>query len=73
MKEYELVTESFNPCAGTARGETVIDEITADDPVEYVKQHTKSGSISGERISQETVEITVDDKGYIKKYTFTEI
>ena len=73
MKEYEILIETINPCAGEARANKKIVEAECESPEAYVKEnapfpvmdrvHTPTG---------DTLIITGDGKGNMVRYTFTE-
>ena len=73
MKEYELLIESYNPCGGAEHGQKEFCEIEIDDPMAYVKQHANVSEAEIVEQDDENITIVVNQKGYVKKYYFTEI
>ncbi len=73
MKEYELIIESYNPCGGREHGKKELMEIETADPVAYVKGHAQVTEV--EVVSEDDGEILIEvnQYGYVKRYTFTEI
>lgn len=74
MKEYELFIESYNPCGGREHGKKEFLEIETDDPAAFVKSHAQVSEV--EVVSEEGDEdivVEVNQYGYVKRYSFTEI
>jgi hypothetical protein len=73
MKQYELITEKHQPpCSGNP---VVHDfrEIETDDPLAYVKAHTKNAAIEIENNADGSVSITAEEGEYRTKFVFSEL
>lgn len=75
MKEYELVHEIMNLCRNNQMRDVFIDEITCDDPVEYVRSvlHGKDISISADPGTNGSVTVHAVCDGLMQKFIFTPI
>ena len=73
MKEYELIIESYNPCGGREHGKKELMEIETNDPVAYVKGHAQVTEVEVVSENEDEILIEVNQYGYVKRYTFTEI
>ena len=73
MKEYELIIESYNPCGGREHGKKELMEIETDDPVTFVKNHAQVTEVEVVTDDGDELLIEVNQYGYVKRYTFTEI
>ncbi|MCI5649643.1 MAG: hypothetical protein ACI4EG_04785 [Fusicatenibacter sp.] len=75
MKEYEAVWEIFNQCANNQMRDVFIDEISIEDPEEFVKQKFKDRDFQYEKTVHEdgTVIFDIVTSGIRQRYTFTEI
>lgn len=72
MKNYELITEKHQPhCSGRPVLHD-FSEISTDDPVAYVKAHTKNARLEIENTDGATT-ITAEEGEYRTKFVFTEI
>ena len=77
MKEYEIVKEVFNPCAGEQRPDTCdIEEREVADPEAYVKSlyHGESHVefLTAEKDGSLVIEVLFDS-GRKHRYTFSEL
>lgn len=74
MKEYEVLKETINPCGGEQYAIREFMEIETDDPAAFVDGNTRFPIMDqGENSSGDLVITCGDGKGYIVRYTFTEI
>lgn len=74
MKEYELITENYQPsCGGKPPFLHDFCEIEIDDPVAYVKSKMKNPELTVDRSADGTIVIYAEENGYRTKYIFTEI
>ena len=74
MKEYEVLKESINPCGGEQYAAKEFMEIETDDPVAFVVSNTRFPIMDqGENSAGDLLITCGDGKGYIVRYTFTEI
>ncbi len=73
MKEYELFIESYNPCGGREHGQKQFLEVETDDPAAYVKAHAQVTEVEIVTEDENEILIEVNQYGYVKRYTFTEI
>jgi hypothetical protein len=72
MKSYELITEKHQP---PCSGKPVLhdfSEIETNDPVEYVKCHTKNATLDIDTEGNSTV-IVAEEGDYRTKFVFSEI
>lgn len=74
MKEYEVMIEIFNACAGSSRPDTKIEEVELNNPDEYVK--SKHGADYA-KVRKEVLEggevcYTLEGDSMTYKYMFTE-
>ena len=72
MKEYELITERHQP---PCSGKPVLHdfaEIEIDDPVAYVKAHTKNAILDVDN-SDDSIVIVAEEGDYRTKFVFSEI
>ena len=73
MKEYEILIETINPCAGEARANKKIVEAECESPETYVKANAPFPVMDRvETPTGDTLIITGDGKGNMVRYTFTE-
>jgi hypothetical protein len=73
MKTYELITEKHQPhCSGRPVLHD-FSEISTDDPVAYVKAHTKNATIEVETNPDGSTAITAEEGEYRTKFIFSEI
>ena len=77
MKEYEIVKEVFNPCAGEQRPDTCeIEEREIADPESYVKELYRHEShvefLCTEKAGSFVIEVLFDS-GRKHRYTFSEL
>ncbi len=74
MKEYEVLLEETNPCAGDERAKKEFIEIEAESPEKYIEQFGRYPVVDiGKNEYGDTVIHTADGAGNKIKYTFTEI
>lgn len=72
MKNYELITEKHQPhCSGRPVLHD-FSEIATDDPVSYVKAHTKNARLEID-IADGSTTITAEEGEYRTRFIFTEI
>ncbi len=72
MKQYELITERHQP---SCSGKPVLHdfaEIETDDPIAYVKAHTKNAILDVDHTDDSTV-IVAEEGDYRTKFVFSEI
>lgn len=73
MKEYEILIETINPCAGEARANKKIVEAECESPEAYVKANAPFPVMDlVQTPTGDTLIITGDGKGNMVRYTFTE-
>lgn len=73
MKSYELITEKHQP---PCSGKPIIHdfcEIETEDPLAYVKSHTKNATIDVENNADGSIVIMAEEGEYRTKFVFTEI
>jgi hypothetical protein len=73
MKTYELITEKHQPpCSGNP---VIHDfaEIETDDPIAYVKAHTKNATLDIENTPDGSTVIIAEEGEYRTKFVFSEI
>ena len=73
MKNYELITERHQP---PCSGKPVLhdfSEIETDDPVAYVKAHTKNAKLEVDTGTNNSIEIMAEEGDYRTKFVFSEI
>ncbi|MCD8250410.1 MAG: hypothetical protein LUC60_11340 [Lachnospiraceae bacterium] len=75
MKEYEVVHEIFNECANNQMRDVFFEELTLDDPEQYIRNKHKDKELSLERedLADGTIIYNVETSGISQRYTFTEI
>lgn len=73
MKNYELITEKHQPpCSGKPILHD-FNEIEAEDPVSYVKAHTKNAKLEIDTSAKDTTVIVAEEGEYRTKFVFSEI
>lgn len=73
MKQYELVTESMNPCGGEEYAIREFADIETESPEAYVAAHGRMPVLNiGKNSAGDVVITTGNGHGYIVRYTFTE-
>ena len=73
MKNYELIIEKHQPpCSGSAILHE-FSEIQTDDPLTYVKAHTKNAKLEIEVSADGSTEIMAEEGDYRTKFVFSEI
>lgn len=73
MKTYELITERHQP---NCSGKPILhefSEIETDDPVDYVKAHTKNAKLEVDAQADHTITIVAEECDYRTKFVFSEI
>ncbi len=75
MKTYEVVREIPNCCGNNQMRDVFFDEITCDDPEQYVRSTVKGeiGAITSERLPDGSLRLFVEAAGLFQKFTFTEV
>jgi hypothetical protein len=74
MKEYELIVEKRQPsCGGKPPLLHDFSEIETDDPIAYVKAHTKNAEYEVDTGRDGSTIITTNEGGIITRFIFTEI
>ena len=75
MKEYEVVREIFNACAGDQRGDVTIEELELDSPDTYIAQRFPANQYTVEKtcLDDGSLVYTIAGTDISQKYTFTEI
>lgn len=75
MEEYELVHEIQNLCRNNQMRDVFFEEITCDDPVEYVRSRLKGKDIqlSVDRTGEDTLTIHTTCDGMMEKFVFTRL
>ncbi|MDO5423941.1 MAG: hypothetical protein Q4F41_09470 [Eubacteriales bacterium] len=75
MKEYEAVWEIFNQCANNQMRDVFFEELTLDDPEEYLRTKFKGKEVTWEKTLLEdgTLIFDIVTSGIRQRYTFTEI
>ena len=74
MKEYEVLKEMINPCGGEQYAIKEFLEVETADPAAFVTGNTRFPIMDQGPNSDGDLLITCGDgKGYIVRYTFTEI
>ena len=74
MKEYEVIHEIMNACAGRKRGDVVIEEVEIDDLEAYVQskhQWDSPASMEKQTMEDGTVVYIVVTKSMTHQYTFS--
>ena len=77
MKEYEIVKEVFNPCAGDQRPDTceILEQAIAD-PETYVREQYRQEKsvefLTSEKDGALVIEVRFDS-GRKQRYTFSEL
>lgn len=73
MKNYELITERHQPpCSGRPTLHE-FSEIETEDPVAYVKAHTKNAKLEIDTGIKNTTVIIAEEGDYRTKFVFSEI
>ena len=73
-KEYEVVAEIINACAGSGRPQVYIEDAELEDPDEYVKaKHGRDwDQVKKEMLPSGELQYTQNKGSITYKYTFTE-
>ena len=74
MKEYEVFIVDMTPCGGEQYANREVVEVETDDPVAWVRAHSRHPNILeiGIDAKGDQVISTGDGHGYITRYTFSE-
>ena len=73
MKNYELITEKHQPpCSGKPILHDFC-EIEIEDPVAYVKAHTKNATLEIDAGDNNVTTIVAEEGDYRTKFVFSEI
>ena len=73
MKNYELITERHQP---NCSGKPILhefSEVETDNPVDYVKAHTKNAKLEIDSDANNTIVIVAEEGDYRTKFVFSEI
>lgn len=75
MKEYEAVWEIFNQCPNNQMRDVFFEELSLDDPEEYLRQKFKGKEVAWEKtvLADGTLVFDIQASGIRQRYTFTEI
>lgn len=73
MKSYELIIEKHQPpCSGKPILHE-FSEVQTDDPIAYVKAHTKNAKLEVDTNPDNSLAISAEEGEYITKFVFSEI
>lgn len=74
MREFEVMIEIINACAGNCHPDTTIEEIEVNDPDDYVRE--KHGAdfekMQKEVLESGEIQYTLSGEAMVYRYTFTE-
>ncbi len=75
MKEYEAIREIINQCPMNHSRDQLIEEISCDDPEEYIREKFKGREFSYEKsvMPDGSIVFEIMTAGIHQRYTFTEI
>ncbi len=75
MKEYEAVWEIFNQCSNNQMRDVFFEELSLEDPEEYLKKKFEGKDVSWEKTVLEdgTIVFDIQTSGIKQRYTFTEL
>lgn len=73
MKNYELITEKHQPSCSGKPTLHEFSEIEIDDPVAYVKAHTKNARLEVDTGDNDSIVIVAEEGDYRTKFVFSEI
>ncbi len=75
QKTYEVVREIPNCCPNNQMRDVFFEEVTCEDPVDYVRQTLagKLGSLRTEHLEDGGLRVYVESAGLFQTFTFTEI
>ena len=75
MKEYEVIWEIFNKCAGKQMRDVFVEEMELSDPETYVKEKFQGKEVSYDKTVLEDGTIIFDilTSGIKQRCSFTEI
>lgn len=75
MTEYEVVREVKNLCRNNQMRDVFFEEIETDDPVRWVREQVKGGSVelTAERDENGRVTVFVQSAGVSQKFLFCPI
>lgn len=73
-KEYEVVAEIINACAGSGRPQVFMEDVELEDTDEYVRaKHGRDWEdVKKEALPSGEIQYTLDKGSISYKYTFTE-
>ena len=73
-KEYEIVVELSNACAGSGRPQIYVEEAELENPDDYVRmKHARDwDQVQKEILSSGEIRYTLEKERVSYKYTFTE-
>ena len=73
-KEYEVVAEISNACAGSGRPQVYMEEVELENPDEYVRmKHGRDwDQVKKEVLLSGEIQYVLDKGSIAYKYTFTE-
>lgn len=75
MREYEVIWEIFNKCPNNQMRDVFVDEISTEDPEEFVKEKFKGKEVSYEKtvLKDGTIIFDIVTSQIKQRYSFTEI
>jgi len=73
MADYELCCEIFNQCSNNQMRDISFEEVSVDDPDEYVRSTEPQAEIEKETLSNGTLIFNTNSAGLRKRYSFTPI
>ena len=75
MKEYEAVWEIFNQCSNNQMRDVFFEELSLEDPEEYLKKKFEGKDVRWEKTVLEygTIVFDIQTSGIKQRYTFTEL
>ena len=75
MKEYEAVWEIFNQCSNNQMRDVFFEELSLEDPEEYLKKKFEGKYVRWEKTVLEdgTIVFDIQTSGIKQRYTFTEL
>ena len=75
MKEYVAVWEIFNQCSNNQMRDVFFEELSLEDPEEYLKKKFEGKDVRWEKTVLEdgTIVFDIQTSGIKQRYTFTEL
>lgn len=75
MKEYEAVWEIFNQCSNNQMRDVFFEELSLEDPEEYLKKKFEGKDVRWEKnvLEDGTIVFDIQTSGIKQRYTFTEL